>query len=109
MPPGADEGAARDHWTRGCQAERVVIDQRCGSVPRATRVLTRHERSRLSGCTRSSHADWTRLASRIAPQAGYKTYAAVPALSHARRKAAAQTRGGLRAGYRDHSDLHRGA
>ena len=49
------------------------------------------------------------LAARLAPQARHEAVAAVPALSHPRREAAARARRGGRARHRDLADLDRGA
>ena len=57
---------------------------------RAARVHRRPEGGRVPGRHRSAHADRARLAARLASQARQEAVAALPALSHARREAAAQ-------------------
>ena len=109
FPHRADARGDRDHRTGGRQAAHLIVDRGRRHLPRAARVLARHEGSRVPGCARPAHADRARLAARLASQARQEADAAVPALPHPRRKAAAQARTGLRTRYRDHPDLHRRA
>ena len=88
----AAESRDRDHRAGRGEAVRLVIDHRRRPVPRAARVLRRPEGNRVPGRDRSAHADRAGLAARLAPQARSRTDAALSAVSHPRREAAADAR-----------------
>ena len=99
----------RDHRARCGQALRVVPDDGRRSLPDPAGLLPRHAGDHLPGCARSAHADRPGLAPRLPPEARSGPHTALPALSHARRAAAAAAGPGVRAGRRDLAHLDRRA
>ena len=94
VPHAAARSGDRDHRTHRRQALRLVRDGGCRPVPGGPGVHAEPAGGHVPGRARSPHADRPGMAARVAPQARPGAHAALPAVPHARRDAAAHARRG---------------
>src|SRR5262245_3848249 len=95
----------RDHRAIRSETVCVFLDLGRRFLRRAARVHRRSQGNRIPGRDRSAHADWTRLAACVAPQARQEVVEAVPALSYTRRKAALEKEPGCGTRRRNLADV----